>query len=67
MLTKLKLSGLTCPACQKLTQNRIRKIPGVTEVKVDLGSGEAEITADRTINNEEVAAALQGTPYQVEL
>ncbi|MEK7127592.1 MAG: heavy metal-associated domain-containing protein [Patescibacteria group bacterium] len=66
MLTNIKLSGLTCPACQKLTQNRIGKIFGVTEVKVNLESGSAEIIADRIINNEEVAAALQGTPYQVE-
>ncbi|MDO8515012.1 MAG: heavy metal-associated domain-containing protein [bacterium] len=66
MLTKIKLSGLTCPACQKLTQNRIGKIAGVSDVKVDLNSGEVQINADREITKEEVAAALQGTAYQIE-
>ncbi|OGG05796.1 hypothetical protein A2872_03190 [Candidatus Gottesmanbacteria bacterium RIFCSPHIGHO2_01_FULL_42_12] len=65
MTTIIKLSNLTCPACQKVTQNRIGKISGVTEVKVDLVSGKAEINAGRVINNEEVTAALQGTPYQI--
>lgn len=65
MLTKIKLSGLTCPACQKLTQNRIGKIAGVTDVKVDLKSGEAEIEAAKIVNKKEVAEVLIGTPYEV--
>ncbi len=65
MLTSIKLSGLTCPACQKVTQNRISKISGVSGVKVDLGSQEAEINADRKITKEEVKAVLLGTPYEI--
>ncbi len=64
MLTKIKLSGLTCPACQKLTQNRIGKIARVTEVKVDLESGEVEINADKIITREEINEVLSGTPYE---
>ncbi len=65
MITKTKLSGLTCSACQKVTQNRIGKITGVTEVKVDLGSGETEINADHAVTKEEIIEALKGTPYQI--
>jgi len=65
MITKIKLSGLTCQACRKVTQNLIGKIHGVTQVKVDLESGQVEINGDRMINKEEVIQALQGTHYKV--
>lgn len=65
MITKVKISGLTCPACKKVTEGRIGKIQDVMEVKVDLGSGEAEIDANRAISKNEITEALQGTHYQV--
>ena len=65
MITKSKLSGLTCPACKKVTENRIGKIAGVVEVKVDLGSGETEINADHSVTKEEIIEVLKGTPYQI--
>lgn len=65
MVTKFKLLGLSCLACQKVTQNRMGKIAGVTDVKVDLKTGMAEITAGRLITKEEVGKVLEGTTYQV--
>lgn len=63
--TNIQLAGLTCGACQKVTQKYIGKIDGVQDVHVDLQTGVATITADRTISTEEVMKALEGTHYQV--
>ncbi len=65
MITTIKLNGLTCQACQKVTQNRIGKITGVNSVKVDLNSGLTEINANKEITREEVVKALEGTPYTI--
>lgn len=65
MITKIKLSGLTCPACQKVTQNLIGAISGVTNVSVDLGTGTTKIEATREISKEEVKEILKETHYKV--
>ncbi len=62
---KVKLSGLHCQACQKLTKMMIEKISGVTSVEVDLDKSEAQVTADREISLEELKKALEMTNYQV--
>ncbi|KKU92257.1 MAG: hypothetical protein UY21_C0003G0033 [Microgenomates group bacterium GW2011_GWA1_48_10] len=64
IVTKVKLSGLHCQACQKLTAKRIQQIPDVVDVHVDLGSAVAEITRSRTTTLEEVNKILEGTNYQ---
>lgn len=60
-----QLSGLTCPACEKLIEKRVKKIPGVEEVRVWAKDGKTEITADRIISLEEIEKILIGTPYKV--
>lgn len=65
MITNIKLSGLTCPACKKLTEKRIGQILGVEKVDVNLNDGQATITADREITKEEINKVLEGTQYFV--
>lgn len=62
--TLIKLSGLTCSACQKLTSKRILTIPGVSDVSVEL-DGKATITADKDITVDDVKRVLEGTHYEV--
>lgn len=62
--TLIKLTGLTCSACQKLTSRRILTISGVSDVSVEL-EGKATISADRTISLDEVKKVLEGTHYEV--
>ncbi len=59
------LQGLTCPACQKLIQKRLSKIPGVEDVQVKLENGETDITAKENITNAAIAKALEGTKYTI--
>jgi len=61
----IKLSGLTCPACKKVTEKRIGGLNGVSKVEVTLNSGIATIDADREITILEIKEVLKDTPYQV--
>lgn len=61
----IKLSGLTCPACKKITEKRIGSIPGVVKVVVSVEKGTATIEADQVINNLAIVEVLKDTHYQV--
>ena len=61
----IKLSGLTCPACKKVTEKRIGDLDGVKKVAVTVDSGIATIDADREVMISEINEVLQDTPYQV--
>jgi len=64
MTQKVKISGLTCVACQKLITKRLKAIKGVQDVTVLL-SGETEIIAGKNISNGEITKALEGTKYLI--
>lgn len=65
-VTVVKLSGLTCQACQKLVAKTLMKIDGVKDVIVELETGKTTILADHIIPVIEVEHALKYTAYQVE-
>lgn len=60
----IKISGLTCGACQKLITKRIMKIEGIKDVRVEL-NGKTEIDAERNISREEIMKVLEGTEYKI--
>lgn len=59
------LSGLTCPACVKLSEKKLKKIEGVTSVNVNLETGLAEVYSDKEITKESILFALDGSDYKV--
>ncbi|MDP4011893.1 MAG: heavy metal-associated domain-containing protein, partial [Candidatus Roizmanbacteria bacterium] len=62
MQTKtIKLSGLTCPACKKVTEKRISGIEGVIKVEVTINSGVAAIEANKKITILEIKEVLKDT------
>lgn len=63
-ITKLKITGLTCMACQKLSQKMLMKIEGVENVKVE-ENGQTLVTAKRKITLQEAQKALESTHYKV--
>lgn len=66
MLTqKIKIQGLTCEACVKLSTFKLKKIAGVTEAKIDFKTGLTEILADRVIDFIEITQAFANTNYSV--
>ena len=60
------ITGLTCAACTKLSGKRIKGLPGVKDVTVNLAGGKAEILADHPISLHEVKTALSGSGYDAE-
>lgn len=60
----VKLVGLTCEACVKLSKRRVEKIDGVTQANIKL-SGDAEIKSERMISKKEIRDALDGSDYDV--
>ena len=60
-----KLSGLTCEACVKLATNRFKKVPGVTKVRIDLSSGETQVSGLADLDLNILSASLEGTHYSI--
>lgn len=63
--TTVKLTGLSCAACQKMIEKLVKKIDGVESVDVDLSTGETQIKAVRKITNEQITEALAKSHYKV--
>ena len=51
-IINFKITNLTCPACVKLSEMALKKIPGVTDVQVDLGTGAAFVEADNDVKGQ---------------
>jgi len=67
MITKFVLKNLHCEACGKVSQMKIKKIEGVTNVHINQHGKEAdgEINAVREITLAEIQGALSDTEYTV--
>lgn len=60
MFTKqFRITNLDCHSCVTLSVEVLKEIPGVTDAKVDLKSGAAEISAERAIEWELIRKALK--------
>jgi copper chaperone CopZ len=65
MITQnIQLTGLTCEACVKMVQKRLRRLPQVQDVVVTV-SGQAMIVADQEFTPDAIRQALADTPYQL--
>jgi copper chaperone len=55
------ITGLTCGHCVGAVTSEVKALPGVTDVQVDLvaeGTSTLSVTADKSLTDAEVAAAL---------
>jgi copper chaperone len=59
------VSGMTCGHCAASVTEEVSTIPGVTDVQVDLRSGDLVITSDTGISFEAVEAAVDEAGYSV--
>ena len=59
-----KLSGLTCEACVKLSTNRFKKVLGVSEVNINLATGETRVSGEG-FTLDDLAKNLEGTTYKI--
>jgi copper chaperone len=63
------VTGLTCGHCVGAVTSEVNALPGVTDVRIDLvsaGTSTLSVTADTTVTDAEVAAALdEAGDYQL--
>ncbi len=60
-----KLKGLTCEACVKLCAKRIKTLPGVQTVEIDLATGAAQVSGASELDLETIKQSLVDIKYEV--
>jgi copper ion binding protein len=57
------VQGMTCGHCVKAVTEEVSEIPGVTDVVVELESGQVTVTADSDPSTEAMKAAVDEAGY----
>jgi copper chaperone len=65
MQTTINVSGMTCGHCVSAVTMELSLIPSVTEVDVDLESGQVTITSDATLEQAQLAIAIDEAGYEL--
>ena len=64
-LSTITVTGMTCEHCEKAVRAEISAIPGVSQVDVDVASGEVKILAEPVPDTATLRAAVQEAGYQL--
>jgi copper ion binding protein len=63
--TTYAVKGMTCGHCVQAVSAEVGKVPGVTEVRVDLAAGAVTVTSDGPADEQAVRAAVDEAGYEV--
>ena len=64
-VTVYTVKGMTCEHCVKSVTSELGAVPGVSDVQVDLPTGQVTVTGDGPIDDEAVRAAVGEAGYEV--
>ena len=64
MQTSIIVSGMTCGHCVSAVAMELSLLPSVTEVEVNLESGQVTITSDAELELGQLAAAIDEAGYE---
>ena len=64
MVTKLRITGMTCNGCVRHIDKALRSIPGVTAVEVSLPEGTAKVVHADSARVEAMLAAVESAGYE---
>ena len=65
---ELAIRGMTCAGCVHTIEQRVLKVPGVTQAEVNLASGSARVSFDPSEADEErIARAIDAAGYEARL
>ena len=64
-LSVITVTGMSCEHCEKAVRAEISAIPGVSQVDVDLASGEVKILAESAPEMAALRAAVEEAGYQL--
>jgi copper ion binding protein len=59
------VTGMTCAHCVGSVRTEVSQIPGVTEVQVDLESGQVTVTSEAPIDVETIRASVDEAGYEL--
>lgn len=62
--TSYTVTGMTCQHCVASVTEEVQEIDGVTDVKVDLASGNLTVTGEQ-VTDDAVRAAVEEAGYQL--
>ena len=65
MRTTINVSGMTCGHCVSAVTMELSLLPSVTEVDVDLESGQVTITSDTALEPAQLATAIDEAGYEL--
>jgi copper chaperone CopZ len=65
MQTTIKVSGMTCGHCVSAVTMELSLLPSVTEVDVDLESGQVTISSDAALEQAQLATAIDEAGYEL--
>jgi len=65
MQTTIIVSGMTCGHCVSAVTMELSLLPSVTEVEVNLESGQVNITSDAELEPAQLAAAIDEAGYEI--
>jgi copper chaperone len=61
----IKVSGMSCEHCATAVRTEIGGLPGVTDVDVDVTSGEVRIVAEPVPDDAALRAAVDAAGYEL--
>ena len=59
------VTGMTCGHCVASVTEEVQEISGVTDVQVDLATGNRRLTSDQPVTDADVRAAVEEAGYQL--
>ncbi|NES30634.1 copper-transporting ATPase [Micromonospora terminaliae] len=59
------VTGMTCEHCVRAVTEELSALPGVEEVRIDLGAGTATVTSAAPLPIESVRAAVDEAGYEL--
>jgi len=63
--TKLRVIGMTCDGCVNAVRRVLSRVPGVTDVQVDLAAGRAEVAG--AADTAQLLAAVRKAGYEAQV
>ena len=59
------VTGMTCGHCVRSVTEELEKLPGVTDVDVELSSGRVTVRSEHELEASAVAAAVDEAGYEI--
>ena len=62
----IKVKGMKCEHCKKRVENALLQIPGIKKVKIDLKSGNVQISTKEDISLDTLKMTIVDLGYEIE-